>query len=200
MTTGKLAAENARLREENHALRGLLAAVSELARSVPQAVYDDRGEELKRAARTLITLDTVTDPAGTWAPAWVTGDAAEYLRARAAEPAGYEVFAERRPAEPVPAPAGSCPECGEPGGWHRAPCDVPFAGTQSAEPAQTARPHCGARWPNRDFAGGRWTCTLDRGHEGDHEAGTPADDRPFYSSASQDDDEVTWDEPAQVTA
>jgi hypothetical protein len=60
------------------------------------------------------------------------------------------------------------------------------------EPAQL--PHCGARWPNRGPAGDWWTCTLDRGHEGDHEAGVPADGRPFYSSVPQDDDEITWDE------
>lgn len=67
--------------------------------------------------------------------------------------------------------------------------------------ADTAVPHCGARWPNRGPAGGRWTCTLDKDHDGDHEAGTPGDGRPFYSSAPQDDDEVTWDEtPASVTS
>lgn len=56
-------------------------------------------------------------------------------------------------------------------------------------------PVCGARWPNRGPAGGRWICTLDRGHDGDHEAGIPADGRPFYSSVPQDDDEITWNEP-----
>jgi hypothetical protein len=29
---------------------------------------------------------------------------------------------------------------------------------------------CGARWPNLGPAGGLWTCTLDAGHDGDHEA------------------------------
>ena len=31
-------------------------------------------------------------------------------------------------------------------------------------------PHCGAQWPNLGPAGGLWTCTLDAGHDGDHEA------------------------------
>lgn len=60
-------------------------------------------------------------------------------------------------------------------------------------------PHCAARWPNRGPAGGQWICTLDKGHDGDHEAGTPGDGRPFFSSVPQDDDEVTWD-PSAVTA
>jgi hypothetical protein len=36
--------------------------------------------------------------------------------------------------------------------------------------APGAVPHCGAMWPNLGPAGGEWTCTLDRGHDGDHEA------------------------------
>lgn len=54
-------------------------------------------------------------------------------------------------------------------------------------------PHCGARWPNRGPAGGEWTCTLDRGHDGDHEAYAKDYDQPPYSRASRDDDEITWD-------
>lgn len=54
-------------------------------------------------------------------------------------------------------------------------------------------PYCGARWPNRGPAGARWTCTLDRGHDGDHEA-TGLYGRPVYSSAPQGDEEITWDE------
>jgi hypothetical protein len=29
---------------------------------------------------------------------------------------------------------------------------------------------CGAQWPNLGPAGGIFTCTLDTGHDGDHEA------------------------------
>lgn len=54
-------------------------------------------------------------------------------------------------------------------------------------------PHCGARWPNRGPAGGRWTCTLDQGHDGDHKA-TGNGGRKVFSTAAQDDDEITWDE------
>lgn len=31
-------------------------------------------------------------------------------------------------------------------------------------------PMCGAQWPNLGPAGGLWTCTLDEGHNGNHEA------------------------------
>ena len=36
--------------------------------------------------------------------------------------------------------------------------------------ADDVQPHCGARWPNLGPAGDMWTCTLDAGHDGDHEA------------------------------
>lgn len=32
---------------------------------------------------------------------------------------------------------------------------------------------CAAQWPNLGPAGGLWTCTLDTGHDGDHEAHGP---------------------------
>lgn len=35
------------------------------------------------------------------------------------------------------------------------------------------RPFCGAMWPNLGPAGRLWTCTLDAGHDGDHEARGP---------------------------
>ena len=53
-------------------------------------------------------------------------------------------------------------------------------------------PHCGARWPNRGPAAGQWTCTLDRGHSGEHMA-TGGASGPLYSCARQDDEEITWD-------
>lgn len=35
---------------------------------------------------------------------------------------------------------------------------------------ENTRPICAAQWPNLGPAGGLWTCTLDAGHDGDHEA------------------------------
>lgn len=51
-------------------------------------------------------------------------------------------------------------------------------------------PHCGATWPNRGPAGGRWTCTLDAGHDGDHAATGPGGN-PVHSTAPADDEDVT---------
>ena len=45
------------------------------------------------------------------------------------------------------------------------------------------RPICGAMWPNLGPAGDLWTCTLDAGHDGDHEARGPGG-RPLHSSPS----------------
>jgi len=46
---------------------------------------------------------------------------------------------------------------------------------------ESGLPHCGVQWPNLGPAGGVWTCTLDAGHDGDHEAhgrgGRPLNDR-----------------------
>lgn len=44
----------------------------------------------------------------------------------------------------------------------------------STETPAQIRPICGAQWPNLGPAGGLWTCTLDQGHDGDHEAHGPA--------------------------
>jgi len=59
------------------------------------------------------------------------------------------------------------------------------------DPDEPAVPHCGAFWPNLGPAGGRWTCTLDQGHDGYHEARGPRGGR-LFSSISQDSDEITW--------
>lgn len=91
-------------------------------------------------------------------------------------------------------------ENGHPGSHHAPGPDEGSEVAWSDEPASV--PHCGALWPNRGPAGNSWTCTLDKGHEGNHEAwgpGGPVTGR-LFSSASQDDDEITWDEPASVTA
>jgi hypothetical protein len=86
VTREQLAAENA-------ALRDLLAAVSECARSVPQAaVGEPSWKEHSRARNVLITLGVITDPDGTWTWSWGSGQGAAHLRERAAEPAGYEVY------------------------------------------------------------------------------------------------------------
>lgn len=43
--------------------------------------------------------------------------------------------------------------------------------------------HCGVRWPNLGPAGGLWTCTLEAGHDGDHEARGPGG-KPLLASPS----------------
>lgn len=60
-----------------------------------------------------------------------------------------------------------------------------------------AVPHCAAQWPNLGPAGGAWTCTLDKGHDGDHEARGPGG-RPLNSPSSiipQGDDEILYPIP-----
>jgi len=42
---------------------------------------------------------------------------------------------------------------------------------------------CGAQWPNLGPAGNVWTCTLDAGHDGDHEARGPGG-KPLLASPS----------------
>lgn len=91
-TKADLAAAVATLTEENAGLRDMLAAVSECARSVPLAVYDQQHEELRRAKDVLTELSGVTDPCGTWAWSWGSGQGAAYLREHAAEPVGYQVY------------------------------------------------------------------------------------------------------------
>lgn len=121
-TKAGLAAAVAKLTEENAGLRDLLAAVSECARSVPQATYDDARKELRRATHMLVDISVVTGPDGSWTWGWATGDAAAFLRKSAAEPLGYEPYAEPEPApviagsEQQPAPvivAEHCSGCGE---------------------------------------------------------------------------------------
>lgn len=58
-----------------------------------------------------------------------------------------------------------------------------------------AAPHCGVQWPNLGPAGDKWTCTLDKGHDGDHEATGPAGRKLASPSAviPQDHDALTWD-------
>lgn len=52
---------------------------------------------------------------------------------------------------------------------------------------------CGEKWPNLGPAGGLWTCTLDVGHDGDHEARGPGGRRLYSSPSStipQGDEEI----------
>ena len=60
-----------------------------------------------------------------------------------------------------------CDRAPHSGGAHRSPgwCEDDPDITWTDE-----GPHCGAKWPNLGPAGDMWTCTLDRDHDGDHEA------------------------------
>ena len=50
-----------------------------------------------------------------------------------------------------------------------------YYGSQAGEIADEGpRPICGVRWPNLGPAGGAWICTMDKDHDGDHEAHGPA--------------------------
>lgn len=51
---------------------------------------------------------------------------------------------------------------------------------------------CRAQWPNLGPAGGLWTCTLDAGHDGDHEAQGPGGRRLGSASSfiSQGDEAI----------
>jgi len=90
------------LEAENAALRDLLAAVSECARSVPQAAINEPPwKEHSRAKSVLITLGVITDPDGTWTWSWGSGQGAAHLRERATEPVGYEVYQPADDAEPA---------------------------------------------------------------------------------------------------
>lgn len=93
MTKDQLATENRRLREENKGLRDLLAAVSLAAGTVPTADgAEPEWKELRRAVHVLSGIKVAADPGGSWAWGHATGEAAKFLRERAAEPVGYEVY------------------------------------------------------------------------------------------------------------
>jgi hypothetical protein len=91
-TKPQLETENEQLRAENDGLRDLLAAVHEIAGSVPQSAKLTDRKELDRAKDMLINISVITRPDGTWAWSWATGGAAEWLRERAAKPVDYEVY------------------------------------------------------------------------------------------------------------
>jgi hypothetical protein len=90
-TKADLAAENARLREENAQMRDLLAAVSLAAGTVPVSNGNDYAAEWKRSTKVLAVIKNAA-ALRDWDGhlAW----AAEEVRSLAAEPVGYEVYAE----------------------------------------------------------------------------------------------------------
>lgn len=68
-----------------------------------------------------------------------------------------------------------CSTCGDTAGYCETGLDLIAAMEASMTPGENLpplleRPHCGAQWPNLGPAGQLWTCTLDAGHDGFHEA------------------------------
>lgn len=119
-TKADLAAEAARLAQENAQMRDLLAAVSLAAGTVPVSEDNDWAAEWKRSTRVLASIKSLSrldDGHSDWKGylAYAAGE----LRSLAAEPAGYEVY---QPAPVITDSERDCPE-GNPasGAW----CHLP---------------------------------------------------------------------------
>jgi len=101
-TKADLAKAVTELTERNRQLLDTLAAVSELAASVPVAVYEGKDAELRRARDVLMTLGTVTAPRGSWGPMLASGNAAAWLRVKSRVPLTYRPLELPVVAEPEP--------------------------------------------------------------------------------------------------